>query len=184
MLLKNHRLATSYSIVRNHGGIIDVTSEPGRGTTFFIYLPATEAGEDIPEAVSAVSGVVHKGKILVMDDEELIRKISGEMLEALGHDVDFAESGEIAVEKYQQAMDSGRPYNVVILDLTIRGGVGGKETLARLQAIDPDIRAVVSSGYSEDAVVSDYNKYGFRARMTKPYKLETLKDTLSALLGP
>ncbi len=175
-------LATSYSIIKNHGGAINLASELGKGTTFFVYIPAVEAGKEHPVA-SAVPPHVRKGKILVMDDDELIRNIAGEMIRALGHDVDFAESGEIAYEKYQTAKKSGNPFDIVILDLTIRGGLGGKETIEQLLVIDPGVRAVVSSGYSDDAVVSDYHKYGFSASLTKPYKLEKLKDTLNDLLS-
>ncbi len=175
-------LATSYSIIRNHGGLIDVISELGKGSTFFIYLPAIEAEKDIKET-AAVSPVVRKGKILVMDDEALVRSIAGELIKTLGHEVDLAEHGEAAVEKYRSAKESGRPFDVVILDLTIRGGMGGRDTLERLSVIDPGIRAIVSSGYSDDAVVADYRKYGFKARLTKPYKLANLRDTLNALLS-
>ncbi|MDA8242135.1 MAG: PAS domain S-box protein [Nitrospiraceae bacterium] len=175
-------LATSYSIIRNHGGLIDVTSELGKGSTFFIYLPAIEAEKDIKET-AAVSPVVRKGKILVMDDEALVRSIAEELIKAQGHEVDLAEHGEAAIEKYRSAKESGRPFDVVILDLTIRGGMGGRDTLERLSVIDPGIRAIVSSGYSDDAVVADYRKYGFKARLTKPYKLESLRDTLNALLS-
>ncbi len=178
-------LATSYSIIRNHGGIIDVASEPGEGTTFFVYLPALEAEREASAAsvISVATAPARKGKILVMDDEELIRNIAGELITALGHDVDLTEHGEAAIEKYQTSSESDSPFDIVILDLTIRGGLGGKETIERLLAIDPGIRAIVSSGYSDDAVVSDYNKYGFKARLTKPYNLEELRDTLNAMLG-
>jgi two-component system cell cycle sensor histidine kinase/response regulator CckA len=105
------------------------------------------------------------------------------MIRALGHEVDLTENGEATIGKYRIARDSGGPFDIVILDLTIRGGLGGKETLERLLAIDPDVRAIVSSGYSDDAVISDYHKYGFKARMTKPYKLGKMRDTLNALLS-
>jgi PAS domain S-box-containing protein len=174
-------LATSYSIIRNHGGIINVVSEPGKGTTFSVYLPASDSEKTISEA-PAVSSVVRKGTILVMDDEDLIRNSVGELIMALGHDVDLAENGEAAIEQYQTAMKAGTPYDIVILDLTVRGGLGGRETIERLLAIDSGVRAIVSSGYSGDAVLSDYHKYGFKTRLTKPYKLGELRDALNALL--
>ncbi|MDD1749355.1 MAG: ATP-binding protein [Methanothrix sp.] len=178
-------LATSYSIIRNHGGIIDVASEPGEGTTFVVYIPALEAEIEASAAsvISAATATARKGKILVMDDEMLMRKIAEELITALGHDVDVTEHGEAAIEKYLTSCESDSPFDIVILDLTIRGGLGGKETMERLLTIDPGIRAIVSSGYSDDAVVSDYNKYGFKARLTKPYNLEELRDTLNAMLG-
>jgi len=117
-----------------------------------------------------------------MDDEEVIRNIVGIMITSLGHEVEFAENGEEAVAKYSEALSSGRRFEIVILDLTIRGGMGGKETLHELLALDPRITAVVSSGYSDDDAVSEYRSHGFSARLTKPYEINTLKDTLNALL--
>ncbi len=175
-------LATCYSIIKNHGGVIHVTSKVGWGTTVYVYLPAVEAGEEVLP-VPELSPIVRKGKILLMDDEELIRDIAGEMIEVLGHDVELAEHGEAAIEKYKAAAESGNPFDIVILDLTIRGGMGGRETIERLLAVNPKIKAIVSSGYSEDAVVSDYHNYGFSARLTKPYKLQELSDTLNSLLS-
>ena len=175
-------LATSYSIIRNHGGLIDVTSELGKGTTFFIYLPAVEGEKEISETPIA-SSVVRKGKILVMDDDEMIRNVARELILALGHEVDLVENGEAAIEQYRAAMVSGTPFDVVILDLTIRWGMGGRDTIQQLREIDPGVRAIVSSGYPDDAVVADYKKYGFNARLTKPYELEELRDALNALLS-
>jgi PAS domain S-box-containing protein len=174
-------LATCYSIIKNHGGVIHVSSKVGKGTTFYVYLPAIEAKKDAPQPPQ-LSLFVRKAKILLMDDEELIRNIAGEMIDVLGHKVELAEHGEEVIEKYNAAMESGNPFDVVILDLTIRGGMGGRETIERLLAVNPRIRAIVSSGYSDDAVVSDYRNYGFSARLTKPYKLQELSDTLNNLL--
>lgn len=174
-------LATSYSIIRNHGGLIDVISRPGGGSTFSIYLPAVAMESRVRE-IRADSPAARKGKILVMDDEIIILNIAREMIRALGHEVALTENGEAAIEEYLAAIEAGKPFDVVILDLTIRGGMGGREALQRLLAIDPGVRAVVSSGYSGDAVVSDHKKYGFKARLTKPYKIEGLRDTLNILL--
>lgn len=170
-------LSTCYSIIKYHGGLIDVASEPGKSTTFFIYLPATEAEIEIKEPPAVCSGVL-KRKILVMDDEEMVRNIAGELIRSLGHDVELAEHGGAAIEKYQSAMESGKPFDIVILDLTIRGGMGGKETIEQLLLIDPAVRAIVSSGYSDDDTVSDYHKYGFKSCLTKPYKVANLRDTI------
>jgi len=175
-------LATCYSIIKNHGGVIHVSSIVGRGTTFYVYLPAIEAGKEAPKAPD-LSPIVRKGKVLLMDDDELIRNITGAMIEALDHEVDFAEHGEEAIEKYKASIESGKPFDIVILDLTIRGGMGGRETIERLLALNSKIKAVVSSGYSDDAVVYDYLNYGFTARLTKPYKLEELRVTLNNLLS-
>jgi CheY-like chemotaxis protein len=175
-------LATCYSIIKNHGGLIRVSSKIGEGTKFYIYLPASETVEKVPQA-SKFSSIVRKGKILLMDDEELIRNIAGDMLRAIDHEVESAENGTEAIEKYKAAMESGNPFDIVILDLTIRGGMGGKETIEQLVAVNPAIKAIVSSGFSDDSVVSNYHNYGFSARLTKPYKLEGLRDTLNSLLG-
>jgi len=174
-------LATAYSIIKNHGGLVRVQSEVGKGTTFFIYLPASSLNVDEPKS-QARPALVRKGRILVMDDDEIIRAVAGELLTVLGHDVAFAQTGEAALETYRAAREAGRPYDVVILDLTIRGGMGGLETLRKLSEIDPDVKAVVSSGYSDDAALSIYREQGFRAFLKKPYNLIDLERTLNFLL--
>jgi len=176
-------LATAYSIVRNHEGLITVSSDVGRGTTFLLYLPAAVAGEAVSKQAAAPVVSSRSGRVLIMDDEEMVRLVSGELIRALGHETAFAEDGETAVRLYQEARAAGRPFDVVILDLTIRGGMGGAEAVHRLQAIDPSLRAVVSSGYSEDAVIADYRQHGFQAFLKKPYDIEDLKRTLNALIG-
>ncbi len=175
-------LATCYAIIKNHGGAIQVSSKPGKGTTLNVYLPAVEAEKETAQ-VAELSPFVRKGRILLMDDEELIRDVAGKMMGLFGHEVDFAEHGEAAIDKYKAAMDSGNPFDIVILDLTIRGGMGGKEAVEHLLAVDPKIKAIVSSGYSDDTVVFDYRNYGFSACLTKPYKLQELSDTLNKLLS-
>ncbi|MGC2062882.1 MAG: PAS domain S-box protein [Thermodesulfovibrionales bacterium] len=175
-------LATSFSIVRNHGGIIEAVSEHGEGSAFTIYLPALDAGEPVGQAASdAVSGGTRR--ILLMDDEELVRDIAGEMLEALGHRVEYAKDGKEAVEKYAEAMQTGNPFDIVILDLTIKGGMGGEETIRKIREIAPEVKAVVSSGYADNPVVSDCRAYGFVASLNKPYRIEALRDCLNMLLS-
>jgi len=175
-------LATSYSIVKNHGGVITVASELGKGTTFMIYLPASGASVE-REAASARPAAGNKGRILVMDDEQVVREVTGELLRSLGHEVDFADRGEAAVMRYKTAMAEGRPFDIVILDLTVRGGMGGVEAVKKLLKLDPNVKAVVSSGYSDDAVTADYRKQGFAAFLKKPYNIEELQSTLDALLA-
>ncbi|HXX54111.1 MAG TPA: PAS domain S-box protein [Thermodesulfovibrionales bacterium] len=175
-------LATSYSIIRNHGGIIHVTSELGKGTTFFIYLPAIKVNKDYKETFAS-SSVIRTGKILVMDDDTMVRNLAEELIKALGHEVELARHGESAVQKYQAAIESGKPFDIVILDLTIRGGMGGKDTIERLLAIDPDVKAIVSTGYSDDDAMADYEKCGFKARLLKPYRLNDLRDALNKTLS-
>jgi PAS domain S-box-containing protein len=177
-------LATSYSIVRNHGGVIDVRSEVARGSTFTIYLPATAMVAEQPAAARpAAMRPSRKGKVLVMDDEEVVRMVAGELIRELGHEAEFAEDGGAAVARYRTAMEAGNPFDVVILDLTIRGGMGGRETVQKLREIDPQVKAVVSSGYSDDDAVSEYRKYGFQAFLKKPYDIDKLRETLNALLA-
>ena len=175
-------LATVYSIIKNHGGLIRVQSEIGKGTTFFIYLPASNAAVEKQQAPTIVAAT-RQARVLVMDDEEMIREVTRELLTSIGHDVVCVESGETALEVYQAARDAGTPFDLVILDLTIRGGMGGIETLRKLVELDRDVVAVVSSGYSDDAALSNYRKQGFRAFLKKPYNIEELQNTLNALLA-
>jgi CheY-like chemotaxis protein len=163
--------------------MIDVASELNNGSTFSIYLPAIEARED-EELGAPVSAPGRKGRILVMDDEEMLRAVAAEMIKALGHVVECARDGEDAIAKFMQARESGRPFDVVILDLTVKGGgMGGEHAVKKLREIDPNIKAVVSSGYADNPVVSDYQSYGFAAFLNKPYKIDSLRDSLNALLG-
>ncbi len=117
----------------------------------------------------------------MMDDEELIRRVSGNLMRSLGHEVDLAEHGAQAIALYEAALAGGRAYDVVILDLTVRGGMGGVETMARLRQLNPAVKAIVSSGYSEDAAVADHRAHGFAAALNKPYTFAQLKQALSAL---
>jgi CheY-like chemotaxis protein len=122
-------------------------------------------------------------KVLVMDDDEMIRKIAKKLLGALGHECEFAENGESAVALFKAARTGGRPFDLVILDLTIRGGMGGAETIGELLSIDPEVKAVVSTGYSDDASLSDYRGQGFRMLLKKPYTVEELRDAINTVLG-
>lgn len=174
-------LAVAHSIVRNHGGRIDVASRPGQGSTFTVYLPATDKEEaatsrPVPEPTPAA-------RVLVMDDERLLRDLAARMIGGLGHTVTLARDGGEAVEKYRMALESGTRYDVVILDLTVRGGMGGKKAVERLLAIDPNVKAVVSSGYSDDDAVANHAKYGFCAVLSKPYTLDALRETLARAIG-
>ncbi|MHB8881425.1 MAG: PAS domain-containing sensor histidine kinase [Thermodesulfovibrionales bacterium] len=175
-------LATSYSIIRNHGGMIDVKSEPGKGSTFSLWLPATENEEMKAETFSASAPVTRKCHVLLMDDEQLVRNIAGEMIKTLGHEVTFAENGEEAIAGYRASLLSGRKFDIVILDLTIRGGMGGEEVIKALLEIDPDIKAVVSSGYADSSAISEFQAQGFKACLAKPYSVSALRDTLNSLM--
>ncbi|HAM51028.1 MAG TPA: hypothetical protein DCP92_10195 [Nitrospiraceae bacterium] len=174
-------LATSYSIIRNHGGLIDVMSELGKGTTFFIYLPAVKAGKE-NNVTTTVLSAVRKGKILVMDDDNRVLSLAEELIKTLGHEVECAKDGIDAIEKFILARDSGKPFDVVILDLTVRCGMGGEQAIRELREIDPSVRAIVSSGYSNSQAVADYHSYGFAAFLSKPYTVDSLNNSLNALL--
>lgn len=174
-------LATSYSIIKRHGGHIEVESEPGAGTTFRIYLPAS-GGE--PQSVPAQpEGVpTGKGRILVMDDEDDVRRVVGEMLRKLGYEPDFAREGAEAVMLYQHSVETGLPFAAVIMDLTIPGGMGGQETIKKLIEIDPGARVIVASGYSTDPVMADFESYGFLGVLSKPFTAEMLATVLQECL--
>ncbi len=174
-------LATSYSIVRNHGGLITVSSEMGKGSVFTIYLPATEQRPETSIA-RKTHGCERTGRVLVMDDEEVVRKVAAQLVEALGHQVELVRNGEEALAAYQMAKQSGNPFDAVILDLTIRGGMGGLETLQKLRERDPGVKAIVSSGYSDDTVLSEYRRQGFSGVLGKPYSLEGLHTALNELM--
>ena len=173
-------LSTSYSIIRNHRGLITIDSELNRGSTFHIFLPATE-GEVRANVSPELPRISQKAKILVMDDEDVVRNVLREMLSGLGHEVDLAEDGAVAVEKYRKAMESGCPFDVVILDITVRGGMGGELTIRKLKDLDPEVKAVVSSGYSDSVVISEYASYGFKAFLSKPFNLRELTTTLNTI---
>lgn len=175
-------LATSFSIIKNHGGIINVKSKMGKGSTFSVWLPAMEAVEEKTDPLSAPAAAYRKGRILLMDDDEIVRDITGEMIRTLGHEVEFAVNGEEAIAKYHESLLQGRRFDVVILDLTIRGGMGGEAAIKALLKMDPDIKAVVSSGYAENVAISEYEALGFKARLSKPYSINGLNYTLNCLL--
>jgi PAS domain S-box-containing protein len=175
-------LATVYSIVNKHRGHIAVESKLGEGTTFKIYLPAVEV-ETIqwPEVDwQVLSG---RGKILVMDDEELVRDLLKVMLDRLGYQVILAKDGEAAIELFTSAQDAGENFAAVILDLTVSGGMGGKAAIQHLLKIDPRVKAIVSSGYSDDPVMADFEKYGFSDVITKPYRISELSRVLNRVLN-
>jgi two-component system cell cycle sensor histidine kinase/response regulator CckA len=176
-------LATCYSIIRNHGGMIDVRTKSGKGSTFRIYLPAIAGeGRTASAAKPAEPSLTSTVRVLVMDDEEIIRNLSKELLGALGHEVAVAKHGQEALEKYQGAMAAGKPFDIVILDLTVRGGLGGADTVKKLLEIDPAVKAIVSSGYSDDAAIANYLPYGFKAYLRKPYDINALRDILISLM--
>ncbi len=178
-------LSICHSIIKKHGGKVSVESQIGVGTTFHIYLPATDAeptvkpANTVPDRTGQIFG---EGKILVMDDDRGIRELAGEILQHLGYRVEFAGDGAEAIASYQAALKSADPFDAVILDLTVRGGMGGKEAIQKLMAIDPGVKGIVSSGYSEDPGITDYEQHGFKGVAAKPYTLEELGEKLNRVL--
>lgn len=178
-------LATAYSIIRQHGGHITVTSEVGSGTTFNIFLPSADSDMHVPRTATAKRGTtMGKGRVLVMDDEDFIKDVVGSMLEVLGYEAAFADDGAQAVALYQEALDKGARFDAVIMDLTIPGGIGGKEAIKDLRRIDPMVKAIVSSGYSNDPIMSNYREFGFAGVVAKPFQIEDLSDVLEKVIRP
>ncbi|WP_166404978.1 PAS domain-containing hybrid sensor histidine kinase/response regulator [Desulfonema ishimotonii] len=184
-------LATSYSIVRKHGGHISAASQEHMGSTFSVYLPAGEGETTILSrpaeqadhkiAGNSVADTGRKKRILVMDDEEMVRNIAGRMLAHLGYGYAVAEDGHDAVEIYEKALNNSRPFDAVILDLTAADGPGGQETLQRLRQADPQVKAIVSSGYAEDPVMLRFREFGFADVIPKPYSIRIMADALARI---
>jgi len=174
-------LTTAYAIVIKHEGYITLASEVGVGTTVVIYLPASQ--KTIMSAQPHASVLLRgSGRILVMDDEEMIRNMLRQLLEGLGYTVACVQDGTEAVAAYQRAQAAGQPFAVMILDYTIPGGMGGLETLARLRAIDPQVTALISSGYANNPVIADWAYYGFSGVVAKPYTIAQLQEALHNVL--
>ncbi len=173
-------LATSYSIITRHGGCITVQSTRGHGSIFAIYLPALDMVLDGDKAGCDVSENRHK-KVLLMDDEEVVQRVVARMLNSLGHEVLVVKDGETALDEYRQANRQRAPFDVVILDLTIQNGMGGRETAERLLEEDPKAMVILSSGYTNDPVLTNYRDYGCMGVITKPYLIEELREALESL---
>jgi PAS domain S-box-containing protein len=171
-------LATAYSIIKNHDGYMTVESTLGKGTTFYLYLASTS--KKVRSSPKASAGLLQqgKGRVLVMDDDAGVRQVAGKILAHLGYEAEFAVDGSEAIDKYQVAQKSGRPFDLVIMDLTIPGGMGGKEALQALRRLDPHTRAIVSSGYADDPIMTHYQDYGFCGVIKKPYKVDTFSHVL------
>ena len=176
-------LATTYSIIKKHDGHIEVASEIGKGTIFSIFLPAFAGNAALNllpiEEQSLKKGM---GRVLLMDDDDMVRATTSEMLKRIGYEVVVSAEGNEALEKYKTARDSGEPFDAVILDLTIPGGMGGKDTILKLQEFDPGVKAIVSSGYSSDSIMANYLQYGFSGVLTKPYQTKDLSRVLQKVI--
>ncbi len=176
-------LASCYAIIKKHEGHLAVTSAPGQGATFTFYLVASADRPHREQPPTEVTTPRGTGRILVMDDEEMIRELAQELLTDAGFEVTLTADGTAAVAAYAQAFEEGNPFDVVLMDLTIPGGMGGKEALRQLLAIDPRVKAIVSSGYSMDAAMADFATHGFMAVVPKPYRAETLLAIVQQVLA-
>ncbi len=175
-------LPTAYSIVKKHGGTITVDSRVNEGSVFSVFLPASEktVTEKTFRSKKTIEG---KEKILIMDDEENLRVLVGEMLESMGYKVSLAKDGEEAIESIRFASKSDNPFDAVILDLTVPGGIGGKDVVKELRKISPESKAIVSSGYTNDPVMLNFRKYGFNDVIAKPYQIGDLSEVLHKTLS-
>lgn len=175
-------LTSAYSILKNHEGYLVVESPVGAGTIFTLFLPASSSEVSLPkgdEPEIQAGG----GKILVMDDDEVVLQVVGAMLEDLGYEVELVSDGQAAISRYADAWQSARAFDAVIMDLTVSGGMGGKEALPKLRAIDPEAKVIVSSGYNNDPVMANYSSHGFCGVLVKPYRLAELSQQVCHVLG-
>ncbi len=176
-------LAICHSIMDQHGGSITAESRENIGSTFTIYLPISE--KEVPRAAETGTlekkSVSYKGRVLIMDDEKIVTDVAKAWLSQLGYESDVAREGVEAIELYRNAQREGSPFDIVILDLTTPGGLGGKETIAELRSIDPHVRAIVSSGYSQEPIMNSYGQSGFLGSLPKPYTFSELAAVLSQI---
>ncbi len=180
-------LPTAQAIVRNHGGQLIYDAGSGSGAAFSIYLPvATAPAPNITDAPASASGQARaagsQGRVLVMDDEELVRSSLESMLKAYGYEVETARNGDEALDAFAKARDEDNPIDITLMDLTIHGGMGGKEAICRLREMDPAAKAVVCSGYSNDPIMSNFQNYGFKAAIKKPFHPEELNRVVLDLI--
>ena len=175
-------LSTAFSIAKKHGGHISLASRPGVGSTFHVYLPASENSRE-PRAAAPERPLTGEGRILLIEDEEHIRRATGHILGRFGYEVALAADGAEGLEQYRRASDEGEPFDLVIMDLTIPGGMGGKEAIRELIRLDPEARVIVASGYANDPVMSDFRSYGFRGMVVKPFRIEDLGNEVSRVMA-
>ncbi len=173
-------LATAYSIIRKHGGWIDVESRPGEGASFCIHLPASP-DETVDDAGKETPPPGRAARILLLEDDAMIAESLAMALEESGFRAEVATEGADAVRMYRAAFEAGRPFDAVVMDLTVPEGMGGRETLDVLRGIDPGVRAIATSGYSNNPVMTDYREHGFLGALEKPYRIEDLLAMLKSI---
>ncbi|MDX9701598.1 MAG: ATP-binding protein [Candidatus Auribacterota bacterium] len=176
-------LSMCYSIVQKHKGYINVKSEPGVGSEFFIYLPTSEQQDSPVEIKNKTCIKTGSGTILVMDDDEMVRSVLGQTISSFGYSVLYAKDGRETLEMIKESIKNNKYVDAVIMDLTIPGGMGGKETIALLKELDPSIKAFVSSGYSNDPIMTEFEKYGFSGVISKPIDIQSLNMMLHSSLS-
>jgi CheY-like chemotaxis protein len=171
-------LATAYAIITKHGGSLSVVSQAGRGAAFTIDLPASHEQPD--QSTESPSGGLHTGpgKVLVMDDEDALCKLAAHVLTSMGCETETARDGAEAIALWENAKAHGRPFDVALLDLTVSGGMGGAEAAASLRKLDPSLKLIVSSGYSDAPVMSEFRAYGFDAVLPKPWTVAQLSQVV------
>jgi len=172
-------LAISYSIIKEHGGHIQAASMPGRGSVFTVFLPVSNGEEARPSTSGQPS---KRGRILLMDDDQSIRKLMGFVIQGFGHEVVTVGDGKKAVEEFASARKNGSPYDAVILDVSVPNGMGGEEAARSILSIDPAARIIISSGYSDDPLLTHFGQYGFSGAVKKPYNSEELSQTLTHVI--
>jgi CheY-like chemotaxis protein len=171
-------LATTYSIVKNHGGFLVIESSLGRGTTVRVSLPASSSRPLYQSMQTAVDRSGGRRRVLVMDDDASIRTLTSNMLQFLGYDAEVVDSGSAAIERFTR-----KKFDVVMLDLIVPGEMGGKEAMRRLTGINPAVKAILVSGQTRDSVLTDYREHGFQAVIAKPFTLQELSATLCSVIG-
>jgi len=175
-------LSTALSIVEKHGGALHIESKIAVGTKASVFLPASQ--EQIVAKTRSLDTVregaepLTRKKILVMDDEPALRKLAIEMLRMLGHEAETARDSQSAVEAYRRSLESSQPFDMVMLDLTVKGGPGGRETIKELSKLNPDVKAMLFSGFADDPVMANYKDHGFCAVLTKPFLKVSLDKAL------
>jgi CheY-like chemotaxis protein len=174
-------LASVYSVIKRHGGAIDVSSTVDIGSIFTIYLPAVSGERPTEIEAAGKNKLTGSGRILIMDDEQIIREVATVILKSAGYQVESCSDGKEAVDRYRRQLGTDTTFDAVIMDLTVPGGMGGKEAARIILEIDPNAVLIVSSGYSNDPVIANFRQYGFRGAVIKPFSLTTLVTEVQRL---
>ncbi|HEV3409144.1 MAG TPA: response regulator, partial [Chthoniobacterales bacterium] len=177
-------LSISYSIIKKHGGMLQLEETSSEGSTFTFYLPASTGTAAAERQRPGRPARFHHQRVLVMDDEAAIRELTAQLLSSLGYEVTAVPDGLEAIRSYERALRRGEQFQVVILDATVRGGLGGVAAIERLRALDPDVNAIICSGYSDEAALAEFLAYGFRGALPKPFTRAELADALKRTMEP